>query len=128
MSEQKFKEAKGSLAFSQSLLDHMRQQQNPQQDPQMAQQSPQTAQQAPQELQSAPQEISPAPQEPQPVSPEKPVEPVDPQQTAVEITHTVETGFEALNKAADVLKEAPKEIPKKKSIAARIKDRLGSSN
>lgn len=61
MSEQRFKEAKSNLAFSQSLVDRMKQSQMPQQPaPDTSTPAPQDA--APQVPQ--PQEVAPTPQPP----------------------------------------------------------------
>lgn len=63
MSEAKFKDAKGNLAFSQQLMDSIRASQQPQMAPEQPQEAPQQAPEAPQEAPQAPVTINVAPQE-----------------------------------------------------------------
>ncbi len=101
MSEKRFKEAKGHLAFSQALVDRMRASQQPdmaQQSPEMgAQQQPQDAPQTPQNApqQAQPQEVPQTQVQVNP-APEAPPAP----------TAEPESGLAALEKSGQAIADA----------------------
>lgn len=134
MSEKKFKEAKGNLAFSQGLLDRIGGQ-NVAQPQEMAQQSPEMPTQAPMEQpQQAPQEApqpQPAPQpapQPTPTTPEAPVE--GGAGLLVDATNKIQEAFGQLtsffvkneeNASAEVKKRDEKHLKELKGIKDQIK-------
>lgn len=113
MSEKRFKDASAQLAASQALVDKVR---GPVAQPQAQMPPPPAPVQAP----------VPAPT-PAPVETPTPAAPADTkstQQTVEELSQTIGTGFEALNKVADTLKEITGKKPK---ISDRIKARLNKT-
>lgn len=114
-----FNTARANLAHSQSLVDRLH---APAQNPQeMAQPSPemqpatQSVPEAPQPIQQEPQPTPPAPADTTP-------DPKTTQETIKELSDTIGTGFEALNKVADTLKDLTGK--KKPKISDRIKARF----
>lgn len=122
MSEAKFHEAKGHLAFSQALVDKLRQaqmaSQTPPEAPAISQEPSQQPVEAPQTSQEAPQQV-----QSQNTNQEQP-SPKNIQETVQELSTTIGAGFDALNKAAETLKETV--TTKRKSISKRLKDRFTS--
>lgn len=117
MSEKRFQDAKGGLAFSQALRDKLMPQQN------MAQPQDQMAQPPPQETSQTP----PAAPESNPqVPPETPTPETAPSETHTSIqdlSATVQAGFDALSKLAEAVKEDAKT---KKTNVTKLRDRLST--
>lgn len=102
-----------TLAFTQNLVDKL----HAQPPKEMAQQSPQTATPAPTTPAPEPQPTAPTPQASAP-SDEGLISEAN---SIKDLDHTLSSGFEAVSKLADAMKEV---TGVKKSIAKRIKERL----